>query len=143
MRAPARLLFASIISMAVPSAESFDEAWQRLKKGRSYGPEKTGRFSIKYRAPDGEQFDNVVDESRIYLTGISDGGTGAYDIAMKAATIWSSVLPLNGSMAVIRSPMNGADGEMFGNNLTNTPLYIVNGEEDQLYPVRQVEPHVK
>jgi predicted esterase len=227
MRVAALLVLASVVWMAAPSAESFDEAWQRLEKGRTYGPEKIGRFSIKYPAPDGEQFENVVevpaeyrptrkwpvrvqlhggvgrpgpqaappgrpiaqhapnripgepqiyiypsgwaeaqwwdtaqvenilrvvedvkekynvDESRIYLTGISDGGTGVYYIAMKAPTIWSSILPLNGSIAVIRSPMNGADGEMFGNNLTNKPLYIVNGEEDRLYPVWQVEPHIK
>lgn len=44
---------------------------------------------------------------------------------------------------MIRSPQNGADGEMYGNNLMNVPLYIVNGELDNLYPVDQVEPHIK
>ncbi len=84
-----------------------------------------------------------VDESRIYLTGISDGGTGAYYIAMRAPTLWSSVLPLNGSIAVLRNPDDGIDGELYGNNLVNTPLYIVNGENDPLYPVEQVEPHIR
>lgn len=84
-----------------------------------------------------------VDESLIYLTGISDGGTGAYYIAMKEPTLWSSVLPLNGSVAVLRGAQNGADGEMYGNNLVNKPFYIVNGEDDQLYPVWHVEPHVR
>jgi predicted esterase len=102
-----------------------------------------------------EQVDNIlravsdvkkklnVDESHIYLTGISDGATGAYYIAMKAPTVWSSILPLNGSVAVIRNPANGADGEMHANNLTNKPLFIVNGEVDRLYPVAHVEPHVR
>lgn len=84
-----------------------------------------------------------VDESRIYLTGISDGGTGVYYMAMREPTVWSSFLPLNGSMEVIRSPNNGADGELYGNNLVNKPLFIVNGELDQLYPVRQIEPHIR
>ena len=104
---------------------------------------------------DEEQIDNIlravdalkrkynIDESRIYLTGISDGGTGVYYMALKEPNPWSSYLPLNGSIAVIRAPQNGADGEMYGNNLTNAPLYIVNGELDNLYPVDQVEPHVK
>jgi predicted esterase len=83
-----------------------------------------------------------VDESRIYLTGISDGGTGVYYLAMKSPTTWASYLPLNGSIAVLRNSANGADGELFGNNLIDAPLYIVNGELDQLYPVSQVEPHV-
>jgi predicted esterase len=104
---------------------------------------------------DVEQVDNIVrvvtevkrrynvDESRIYLTGISDGATGVYYIAMREATLWSSVLPLNGSIAVLRNRANGADGELYGNNLVNKPLYIVNGELDRLYPVAQVEPHVR
>jgi len=104
---------------------------------------------------DEEQIDNIlravdtlkrkynIDESRVYLTGISDGGTGVYYMALKEPNLWSSYLPLNGSIAVIRSPQNGADGEMYGNNLANAPLYIVNGELDNLYPVDQVEPHIK
>ena len=83
-----------------------------------------------------------VDESLIYITGISDGGTGVYYMALKEPTLWSSYLPLNGSLAVLRNPANGADGEMHGNNFINAPLYVVNGENDQLYPVAQVEPHV-
>ena len=83
-----------------------------------------------------------VDESRIYMTGISDGGTGVYYFGLREATLWSSLLPLNGSIAVLRNRTNGADGELYGNNVVNKPLYIVNGENDQLYPVAQVEPHV-
>jgi predicted esterase len=84
-----------------------------------------------------------VDESRVYLTGISDGATGAYYLAMRETTPWASILPLNGSIAVLRSPSTGAEGALFGNNLVNTPLYIVNGEEDPLYPVYSIEPHVR
>jgi dienelactone hydrolase len=83
-----------------------------------------------------------IDESRIYITGISDGGTGVYYMAMKSPTTWASYLPLNGSIAVLRGAENGADGELFGNNLINAPLYIVNGENDPLYPVWHVEPHI-
>jgi hypothetical protein len=83
-----------------------------------------------------------VDESRTYLTGISDGATGAYYIAMREPTPWSSILPLNGSVAVLRSPSTGVDGPLYGNNLAAKPLYIVNGEDDPLYPVWHVEPHI-
>ena len=103
---------------------------------------------------DEEQLDNIaraidtlkrkynIDETRIYITGISDGGTGVYYMALKEPNVWSSYLPLNGSLAVLRNPANGADGEMHGNNLVNAPLYVVNGENDQLYPVVDVEPHI-
>ena len=83
-----------------------------------------------------------VDESRTYLTGISDGATGAYYLAMREPTPWSSILPLNGSIAVLRSPSTGVDGPLYGNNLAAKPLDIVNGEEDPLYPVWHVEPHI-
>jgi len=103
---------------------------------------------------DEEQVDNIlravdtlkrkynIDETQIYLTGISDGGTGVYYLALKEPNPWSSYLPLNGSLAVLRNPQSGADGEMHGNNFINAPLYVVNGENDQLYPAAQVEPHM-
>ena len=103
---------------------------------------------------DEEQVDNIlravdvlkrkynIDESLIYITGISDGGTGVYYMALKEPNVWSSYLPLNGSLGVLRNPQNGADGEMHGSNFITAPLFVVNGENDQLYPVAQVEPHM-
>jgi dienelactone hydrolase len=83
-----------------------------------------------------------VDESRIYLTGISDGGTGVYFMAMKDPTVWSAFLPLNGSIKVLANPSVRADGELFAANLANRPFYIVNGEKDHLYPAQHVATHV-
>jgi predicted esterase len=84
-----------------------------------------------------------VDESRIYLTGVSDGGTGVYYMAMKHPTVWSSFLPLNGSIKVLSNPSIRADGEMFAGNLVNRPFYIVSGEKDHLYPAADVATHVQ
>ena len=67
--------------------------------------------------------DYNVDESRTYLTGISDGGTGVYFLAMRAATPWASCLPLNGHPAVLENPQTGTDGELFCGNLVNCPLH--------------------
>jgi poly(3-hydroxybutyrate) depolymerase len=84
-----------------------------------------------------------VDESRIYITGISDGGTGVYFFAMRNATPWSACLPLNGQPAVLANPDVGADGSMFIGNLVNCPLYLVNGGRDPLYPATSVAPFVE
>jgi dienelactone hydrolase len=84
-----------------------------------------------------------VDETRIYMTGISDGGTGAYYMAMKDPTVWSAFLPLNGSIKVLSNPNVRADGELFSSNLANRPFYIVSGEKDPLYPVQHVATHVE
>ena len=84
-----------------------------------------------------------VDESQVYLTGISDGGTGAYYLATRDATRWASVLPLNGSIIVLNNRDIGVEGEVFAGNLVNTPLYVVNGGRDPLYPVAHVETHIE
>jgi len=81
-----------------------------------------------------------IDESHIYLTGISDGGTGVYYLAMRAATVWSACLPLNGQPLVIANPATGADGELYPSNLANCPLHAVNGGRDRLYPAASVKP---
>ncbi len=84
-----------------------------------------------------------IDESQVYLTGISDGGTGAYYMATRDATRWSAVLPLNGSIIVLNNPALKVDGEVFVNNLVNKPFYIVNGGRDPLYPVSHVQTHIE
>ena len=84
-----------------------------------------------------------VDESRIYLTGISDGGTGIYYMAMRDPTVWSAFLPLNGSIKVLGNPSIRVDGELYANNLVNRPFYIVNGGRDPLYPAEHIATHVE
>ena len=83
-----------------------------------------------------------VDENRVVLSGVSDGGTGAYYIAMRDTTPYASFLPLNGYVLVLRSPELGISGGLFLNNLRNKPLYIVNGGKDPLYPIDTVEPSI-
>ena len=83
-----------------------------------------------------------IDESQVYPTGISDGGTGSDDIGTREVTRWSAVMPLNGSIVVLGNPAIGAEGEVFPNNLVNTPMYIVNGGRDPLYPVANIMTHL-
>jgi predicted esterase len=84
-----------------------------------------------------------VDESHIYLTGVSDGGTGVYYMALKEPTVWSAFLPLNGSIKVLSNPSVDAEGELFSSNLANRPFYIVSGGRDHLYPASDVATHVE
>ena len=84
-----------------------------------------------------------VDESRVYLTGISDGGTGAYFFAMREATPFAACLPLNGHPSVLANPDVGADGQLYAANLANCPLRIVNGGRDRLYPAASVRPLIE
>jgi len=83
-----------------------------------------------------------IDENRVVVAGVSDGGTGAYFVAMRDTTPYASFLPLNGYIMVLA---NGEidDGRDFPNNIRNKPLFVVNGGKDRLYPISIVEPFTR
>ncbi len=75
-----------------------------------------------------------IDENRVFLSGVSDGGTGAYFFAFKQPSEWAAFLPYIGHPGVLRNPNSGGGYRLYFENLANKPLYIVNGENDRLYP---------
>ena len=83
-----------------------------------------------------------VDENRVVLSGVSDGGTGAYFVAMRETTPFASILPLNGYILVL-ALRDIDDGLIFANNLRNKPIFAVNGGRDPLYPTRVVDPTIE
>src|SRR5213594_644008 len=204
----------------IKTGVTFDEAWRRLKTGRTYTTQKTGIVMLSNRTKDGiehfyalnvpanynparryqvrfqlhggvggrqtnqprgngesplpgaeqiyvvpyswdaapwwsdDQVFNLrgivdaikrmynVDENRVVVAGVSDGGTGAYYIAMRDTTPFASFLPLNGFIMVLaNSPLD--DGTSFPTNLRNKPLFVVNGGKDPLYPTEAVEPFLR
>lgn len=87
--------------------------------------------------------DYHVDDDRVVLGGVSDGGTGAYFFAFKQPTQWSAFLAYIGHPAVLRNPQSGGGHRLYFENLMNKPLYIVNGEVDRLYPAESVQPFIE
>jgi hypothetical protein len=83
-----------------------------------------------------------VDENRVLLSGVSDGASGLYYIAMKQTTPFASFLPLNGFLMVLANDQLAIDSDLFPTNLLNKPFFIVNGGQDPLYPIRNVQPFV-
>lgn len=83
-----------------------------------------------------------VDENRVAVSGVSDGGTGAYYVAMRETTPFASFLPLNGYLLVLAA-RDIDDGLIFANNLRNKPIFAVNGGRDPLYPTRIVDPTIE
>jgi hypothetical protein len=83
-----------------------------------------------------------IDENHVVVSGVSDGATGAYYIAMRESTPFASFLPLNGFIMVLANPDTGMRDELYPNNLRNKPLYAINGGRDRLYPISAVEPYV-
>lgn len=83
-----------------------------------------------------------VDENRVVVSGVSDGATGAYYLAMRETTPFASFLPLNGFIMVLANVDAGIHDQLYPNNLRNKPFFVVNGGRDRLYPTAAVEPYV-
>jgi poly(3-hydroxybutyrate) depolymerase len=220
LAAPSRDGAARLVDTVARARISFDEAYRRLQRGRTYGPEKTGVVRLRNRTSDGVEHHYVlnvpdtydparryqvrfhlhggvggratnapvgtgtigalagaeqiyvipyawneapwwsgdqvlnlveildatkrlynVDENRVVVSGVSDGGTGAYWVAMRETTPFASFLPLNGYWMVLASG-DIDDGMLFANNLRNKPIFAVNGGRDRLYPTALVDPHI-
>jgi predicted esterase len=87
--------------------------------------------------------DYNVDENRVYLYGVSDGGTGVFYHAFKAPTPWAAFFAFLGHPSVLQNPATQADGEIFPDSLATAAIYVVNGERDRLYPADQVRAFVE
>ena len=68
-----------------------------------------------------------VDPDRVFLTGMSNGGIGAWLIGMHHAPLFAGLAPM----------ASGLDGVLmpFLANLRSTPIYIIHGVKDQVMPV--------
>lgn len=83
-----------------------------------------------------------VDDNRVTMTGVSDGGTGSYFFAFKQPTEWAAFFPYIAHPGVLRNAQSGGGYRLYFENLLSTALYIVNGENDPLYPVSAVRPFI-
>lgn len=83
-----------------------------------------------------------VDDDRVSLFGVSDGGSGAWFHAFRAPTPWAAFLPFISHPAVLASPDVGVDTEIFVENLRNRPVLAINGGRDRLYPAAGMRPYL-
>ena len=70
--------------------------------------------------------DSRIDPNRVYLIGLSMGGFGTWELAMRAPERFAAVVPICG----------GGDESRAG-RLVNVPLWAVHGAEDEVVPVAQ------
>ena len=68
-----------------------------------------------------------IDPDRIYLTGMSNGGIGAWIIGMHHASRFAAVAPMASGIDDVLFP--------FLENLRHTSLYVIHGARDQIMPV--------
>ena len=69
-----------------------------------------------------------IDPERIFLTGMSNGGIGAWIIGMHHADLFAGIAPMASGIDDVLFP--------FVENLTHTPVYVIHGSEDQVMPVQ-------
>jgi dienelactone hydrolase len=79
-----------------------------------------------------------VDENRIFLHGLSDGGGGVYYFASHLPTPFAGFIALIGSPHVLR-PKHRVFGTTFPANFVNKPIFAVNAQEDEFFPSESVE----
>ena len=68
-----------------------------------------------------------IDPDRIYLTGMSNGGIGAWIIGMHHAPRFAAVAPMASGIDQVLFP--------FLENLRHTSLYVIHGAQDRIMPV--------
>jgi hypothetical protein len=69
-----------------------------------------------------------IDPDRIFLTGMSNGGIGAWLIGMHHADRFAGIAPMASGIDDVLYP--------FLENLAYTPVYVIHGAEDNVMPVQ-------
>ncbi len=76
-----------------------------------------------------------IDDNRVFMTGFSDGGSASFLFAMSYPSYFAGFLPLNGHPGV------GSEVgkiQTYFVNLFNRPMYVINTDEDGLYPADEI-----
>jgi dienelactone hydrolase len=68
-----------------------------------------------------------IDPDRVFLTGMSNGGIGAYLIGAHQAPRFAAIVPMASGLDHVLMP--------FLENFQNSPMYIIHGKRDQVMPV--------
>ena len=76
-----------------------------------------------------------IDDNRVFMTGFSDGGSGSFLFAMSYPSYFAGFMSLNGHPGV------GSEVgkiQTYFVNLFNRPVYVINTDEDELYPADEI-----
>jgi dienelactone hydrolase len=84
-----------------------------------------------------------IDDNRVFVMGVSDGGAGALYLGMTAATQLAGVISIIGNPGVLYDRHLNRGPHPVWSNLTNLPLLFVNGALDPLFPPQLLAPFVK
>lgn len=81
-----------------------------------------------------------VDDDRVYISGISDGATGAFYFANAIPSLFSGYIPMIGSLEAIA--FNG-EKQVYFQNLQDQRFFVVNTAKDPIFKLMHVKPYVE
>lgn len=79
-----------------------------------------------------------IDENKVFVSGFSDGGSGAYWQAFQDPTPWAAMISFHGHPGV----RGYGSYQTYPRNLLNRPIRATTGEQDGLYPPSDISPFV-
>jgi predicted peptidase len=101
--------------------------WTARRRGGSEGRDELGdmeQMALQCVADVEKEF--PVDKNRLYLTGLSMGGYGSWDLAVRQPDRWAAVVPICG----------GGNPEQ-AEKLVHVPIWAVHGDADPAVPVEE------
>lgn len=101
--------------------------WTARRRGENSSNEGAGpMMEMALQCVDDVIKEFPVDENRLYLTGLSMGGYGSWDLAARQPNRWAAVVPICGG---------GDEGN--ADKLKNVPIWAVHGDADPAVPVEK------
>ncbi|MFZ9880402.1 MAG: dienelactone hydrolase family protein, partial [Phycisphaerales bacterium] len=117
-----------VLAMQCPSGETWSAIDLQGFRERGEMPrlakDPTRAMRALMQAIDEVRASKAVDPTRVYLTGLSMGGFGAFDLAARRPGLFAAVVPICG----------GGDPST-AKAIASTPFYIVHGTDDPVVPV--------
>ncbi|MDI9403050.1 MAG: dienelactone hydrolase family protein [Limnohabitans sp.] len=117
-----------LLAMQCPAGETWSPIDIKAMRERGETPkaakEPTRAMRALMQAIDEVVATKAVDPTRVYLTGLSMGGFGAFDLAARRPCMFAAVVPICGG----GDPATAA-------TVARVPFYIVHGTDDPVVPV--------
>ena len=108
----------------VLAPKSVDVTWSILRPGLDAGSVATMLEEVCS--------EYAVDRSRVYLTGLSDGGTFTYLLGMSRPDLFAGIAPIAGDFhGMMDDLLRSKQG-------INLPIHIVHGAQDHIFPVEPI-----
>lgn len=78
-----------------------------------------------------------IDDNKVFMSGFSDGATAAFFYASNNATPFAGFLPFMGCHEALRTVSHNS--QFYLGNVLNSPIWMVYGEKDKLYPAERMK----